>query len=276
VFNALLYRGLPDLKTRFGMPRMAQIDSSNGWFYPKGTKFDADLPAPDAAIMRSHVGAIGERSPDGWHFLDFEEWARYPWSGESDTGPLFVTTRSAWRWGATAARWRAALETSSNREQRFGFYDIGPSGEYWITVRAEANPRGFRRWLQTNDIIASQVTPHVDFLAPSCYTFYDSGSQDRERWVAATIAVVQEARRVAPGKPVYPFIWPQFHPSAGRTGEYLPVEFWRLQLDTVRKLVDGVIIWGGYDVFEKNVPYPWDEEAPWWRATVGWLKSIKP
>lgn len=275
VFNALLYDGLPDLLARHGMPRMTQLNSDVGLFYPKGTRFGPTVESADLATMKASVGEIAQRSPHGWHFLDFEDWPRWPWSREPDAGPLPITAQSARRWGETARRWREALDASGHGAQRFGFYDVGPAGEYWIAVRERVDPKRYARWQAVNDLMAEQVNAHVDFVAPSCYTFYDAAPIDRERWVQSTIATIKEARRVSGGKPVYPFIWPQFHDSSNKKGEYLDPAFWRLQLDTVLAHADGVILWGGWDILKTNRPYRWQGDAPWWLETQRWLETVK-
>ena len=274
VFNALLYDGMPDMQKLHGMPRMTQLNSDVGLFYPKGTQFNATMASGDAATMNASARGIARRSPHGYHFLDFEEWQRWPWNRESDSGPLPLTTDSARKWGETARRWRAALNASGQGAQKFGFYDVGPAGEYWITVKEKSDPKRFARWRTVNDIVAEQVNAHVDFVAPSCYTFYDAGSVDRERWVQSTIAIIKEARRVSGGKPVYPFIWPQFHDSSNKKGQYLDREFWRLQLDTVLAHADGAILWGGWDILKTNRPYAWADDAAWWRETQDWLTVV--
>jgi hypothetical protein len=103
-----------------------------------------------------------------------------------------------------------------------------------------------------------------DILLPSVYTFYE----DREGWVQYAIQQIQEARRYGGNKPVYVFLWQQYHASNQKlAGTYLPPEFWRLQLETARKYADGVVIWGEYDD-------TWNETAPWWLETKSFLERI--
>jgi hypothetical protein len=55
------------------------------------------------------------------------------------------------------------------------------------------------------------------------YTFY----ADRQGWVAYAIAQISEARRKAKGKPVYAFIWPQYHESNQLLGgQFLDADYW--------------------------------------------------
>jgi hypothetical protein len=66
------------------------------------------------------------------------------------------------------------------------------------------------------------------------------------------------------GRPVYPFLWPQYHKS------WKPIDrdFWRLQLETVFDNADGMVIWTP----AKGKPR-WNPVAPWWEETVDFLKT---
>src|SRR5690606_26877227 len=98
----------------------------------------------------------------------------------------------------------------------------------------------------------------VDIIFPSLYTFYDQP----EQWQRYAIGNVAEARQY--GKPVYPFIWPQFHDS----GAEIPSTFWRQQLETVYAEADGLVIWSP----ARGRP-TWNPSAPWWQATTDFLQS---
>ncbi|MFC1608411.1 hypothetical protein ACFL47_10630, partial [Candidatus Latescibacterota bacterium] len=59
------------------------------------------------------------------------------------------------------------------------------------------------------------------------------------------------------GKPVYPFIWPEYHPSnSQRTGTDVTGPYWRRQL-----------VWGGWQ-------RDWEDDAPWWIATKEFLAEL--
>ena len=114
-----------------------------------------------------------------------------------------------------------------------------------------------------DDSLAS-VASFVDVLFPSVYTFYE----DRSGWQNYAIAQIQEARRLSRGKPVYIFLWPQYHPSNKKLANtFLPGNYWRLELETGRKYADGAVIWccGNSQA--------WDNKAPWWLETQDFLKE---
>jgi hypothetical protein len=112
-----------------------------------------------------------------------------------------------------------------------------------------------------------KIATQVDALFPSIYTFYT----DRQGWVTYAVAQIAEARRKAHGKPVYPFLWPEYHDSAPLFA-HSPIDpdYWELELNTVYQHADGVVIWGGYS----NGPDPWNEDAPWWQVTKRFLNRI--
>ncbi|HWL71732.1 MAG TPA: hypothetical protein VNS22_25595, partial [Geminicoccus sp.] len=95
---------------------------------------------------------------------------------------------------------------------------------------------------------------------PSLYTI----TENRDQWVTFAKANIAEARKY--GKPVIPFVWPQYHDTMlGKGTEYLPIKFWELQLNTIYELSDGIAIWGsvkkggGWDA--------WDAKKDWWGFT---------
>lgn len=139
-----------------------------------------------------------------------------------------------------------------------GYYGLAPLGDYWRAI--DYPPGGTIDWQQDNDSAAS-INRNADYIFPSLYTHY----RDEAGWIRQAKAMVCEARRIS-GKPVYPFIWPEFHPGTTNEGLEVPAEFWRLQLQTLREVADGVVIWGGYDL-QKNKQRQWNENSDWWRVT---------
>lgn len=90
---------------------------------------------------------------------------------------------------------------------RVGIYGTVPIPDYWRAIRDPASVE-FRSWQQDNDRLEG-ISDRIDAIFPSLYTFYP----DRQGWVTYAIAQIAEARRKARGKPVYAFLWPQYHES---------------------------------------------------------------
>ncbi len=149
---------------------------------------------------------------------------------------------------------------------QIGAYGTVPLNDYWRAIRGPASPE-HRAWQQDNDRL-DELAAQLDALYPSLYTFYP----DRQGWVAYAVSQLTEAKRKANGKPVYAFLWPQYHESNAKL-RLQPVEpeYWELQLNTVYRHADGLVIWGGWGA---NGPDPWNEDAPWWQVTKEFLKRI--
>ena len=116
---------------------------------------------------------------------------------------------------------------------------------------------GYADWQKGNDRIAAAVLPHVDFVCPQVYDFGD----DLKVWDWLLKGNVAEARRVAAGKPVYPFITPAYfevdkNPKAGHKIKYATFKHW---LRSTLAHADGVVVWG-------FTAERWNEKAEWLRA----------
>ncbi|MER8595866.1 hypothetical protein NKH33_30735 [Mesorhizobium sp. M1182] len=155
---------------------------------------------------------------------------------------------------------------------KVGLYSVLPVRDYWRAIGVQG-PAALDEWKQQNTDIASSLIPHVDALFPSLYTFYD----DKDGWVAYAQANLSEARRISQGKPVYCFLWPQFHkslPGKNTTRPFLPGDYWYTELDTCRRLADGIVIWGTMRGGPSYGPEKWDEKAEWWQATLKFLSEF--
>ena len=144
---------------------------------------------------------------------------------------------------------------------RFGFYGLLPVRDYWAPQHGRDSWE-YRTWQEKNRRLMP-LAKEVDVVFPSLYTFYD----DQEGWVRYAKANLEEARIY--GRPVYAFLWPEFH-GEDRRGEEIPGPFWRLQLETCAEFADGIVIWGGWDL-KANKPRVLNEESPWWIETRAFL-----
>ncbi|HEX2529272.1 MAG TPA: hypothetical protein VHL31_23620 [Geminicoccus sp.] len=153
---------------------------------------------------------------------------------------------------------------------RFGYYSLVPVRDYWafqpgkegrLIVYAEQN----RRW--------SKLADAVDDLYPTLYAFY----KDREGWVRMADGTVAAAKAI--GKPIYPYLWPQYHDKNKKIArEIIEGDFWLQQLDKVYDLgCDGAVIWGslagGRTPDGKIARLPWDPDAPWWVQTQAFARE---
>ena len=89
-----------------------------------------------------------------------------------------------------------------------------------------------------------------DAIFPCAYAY----STDPVAWVKSFDIMIEKSRSMAPGKPVYPFIWWTYmDESLGYVGD----NYWRLMLNQCRRKADGAVIWGGYTEV-------WSDAYPWW------------
>lgn len=105
-----------------------------------------------------------------------------------------------------------------------------------------------------------RLAAHEDALFPSLYTFGD----DFGVWQANFRRITAEARSVAPHKPVYAYLWPQYHGGTKHAGRYLTPAHWRQELDAATQLCAGVVIWGPSDS---------DPDQRWVGATASFLST---
>lgn len=241
VFESLLFAGSPNLAP-YGIRHLRIIDDHELW------KTNPDRNSePSVADIKSSVAG---RS-DHLIVLDTEGWDM--------TGSESTIQISRAKYIAMLEHFRAAAPGT-----KFGLYSVLPDREYWPALSPRLSD-AYKNWQRLNDL-ARPIVSHVDILFPSLYTFYP----DQAGWVRYATENLREARRISNGKPVYCFLWPQFHDDF----RLVDGDYWRKELEVCGALADGVVIWGGYRmVGDRFEPLPWDPSAAWWTATLDWLRA---
>ena len=115
-----------------------------------------------------------------------------------------------------------------------------------------------------NAAIAKELAGHVDAFFTPMYTFND----DRERWEKRAQSARDEARGLDAKKPLYFYVWPQYHVGSARALRYVDGDFWKFQLETSRKYSNGIVLWG-------SNTYVWNVKSGWWEVTEEFAKSVK-
>lgn len=247
VFDGLLYADKPDF-AQYGIQSISIIYA--GQFGKDWIKTPARLPEKDA------VGQVARQAKarGGHAVIDIEHWPLH--GDDQEVGRSIQKFITVLNWFKEAAPGLTV-----------GFYGAPPIRDYWRAAKGPAS-KEWGAWKHENDALRS-LADAVDTLYPSLYTFYS----DQEGWVRFARAQIEEARRYGKGKPVYVFLWPQYHDS-NRTlaGTYLPVDYWRLELETARQYADGIILWGGWG--SNNRPAKWDDEAAWWKVTREFIQAV--
>ena len=146
-----------------------------------------------------------------------------------------------------------------------------PTSNYLASI-SDPGAELYKRWQSENDRMAL-LAQSVSIAFPSMYTYEESP----QNWLRSFRAKVEELKRIYEG-PVYAFIWPQYfdhEPTrADLRLQFIPREFWRYQLETVCRELDGAVIWGGWD-FENGRRAKWDENAGWWLETHAFIEDMK-
>jgi hypothetical protein len=145
-----------------------------------------------------------------------------------------------------------------------------PLRDNWSPVKND--PEMMKKWREANDYL-KPLADSLDVICPSIYAFFP----DRAEWVTYAKANIEEAKRMANGKPVYVFLWPKYHNSNKENGQkFIEGDFWKLQLETVYNSgVAGVIIWDSRLVVNNKTDSVWNPERECWKETVMFMERIK-
>lgn len=120
-----------------------------------------------------------------------------------------------------------------------GYYSLLPDRNYWAPVKAwvglsswdaktwRDGVTSLRAWRDRNSANAADLLSLVDVLYPSIYHFYPGKPSE---WRAYAVANLDEAVRIAKGRPVIPFMCPQYPDNA-----MVAMDEWRMMLDVVRE-----------------------------------------
>ncbi len=113
---------------------------------------------------------------------------------------------------------------------------------------------------ETKELLAA-----MDAFFPSLYSH---GNQSPAQWREKLQFLIQQAHQIAPGKPVYPYIWAQYHEGGPKALEFLDADYLTFQLEAARTDgADGVVFWSG------NKP-AWTDR-PWAQAMLKFV-AAKP
>jgi hypothetical protein len=246
VFDGTLFHSKPDL-SRYGVMPLKIIYVSE--FGEQWYNSAARMQLPDEHKVKQLAREMGVK--ESLVVIDIEHW---PLTGDPRTVDESV------RKYQQIARWFHEATPAL----RIGFFGIIPMAAYGWSLRGPESSE-YKKWQQVNDRLIP-LAQEVEVVLPHTYTYYP----DETAWVRFAVENIKEARRY--GKPVYVFLWPQYTEQAGSlAGKDVPPAYWRLQLETIRKHADGVVIWGGWGT---NGPEPWNEDAPWWQATKRFISRI--
>ncbi len=244
IFNALIYKNLPDVSDLCIEP----INVMYAWeFFPRGyKKTDFELPKPEH--LKKAIAKTKEKNLIT--VIDIEHWPIRKASAD-------IQSTSMNNYLAVIKKFKESLPN-----QIIGYYGIVPTIDF-SRAKSLRNGWNYMSWVAENDNILP-IANVVDALFPSLYTI----TPNRKNWLDRAKAHIEESHRLAPGKPVYPFIWPNYHPQGGKypKGAEIPSDYWKLQLTFLQANVDGLVLWGGNRQFFKD-------DMQWWREVVKFIHT---
>jgi hypothetical protein len=247
VFDGNLFHSKPDL-SRHGVKPLKIIyvrEFGEEWYNGSGR-----MQPPDENKVKQLAREVGAK--ESLVAIDIEHW---PLTGD------VITVHESVRKYKQVARWFHEAAPALP----IGFFGIVPMSAYGWSLKGPESSE-YKAWQQINDRLIP-LAQEVDVVFPHAYTYYSQ--PDQAAWVRYAEENIKEARRY--GKPVYVFLWFRYETLGLNAGKDIPPSFWRLQLETVRKHADGVVIWGGWG---SKGPEAWTEDAPWWQVTKQFVSQL--
>ena len=148
-------------------------------------------------------------------------------------------------------------------DYRIGNYGKPIHRNYRASIGNTKNDQ-YNQWISRNDML-KPLADILDVFYPSLYTFEENKI---DTWVKYAKEHIKESRRLATrNQPVIAFIWPQYHNRSRYKGKFIEYEFWKIQLETLFGIADGVVIWS-------NHHGPLDTESGWFKATRNFVDSL--
>jgi hypothetical protein len=256
LYDSLLFAGKPDLSP-YGLKRSRTIYEQELWPAKRSaTPSEVTVRSKARAVLADGVTAVVPI------ILDVEQ---YSVDVRLDISHINPDTSTV---DANILKLEQIIGWFKNEAPTLevGFYDVAaPVTGLPVSGQHPANDTELAIWKMANSYLIPFVT-HVDALYPSLYTFYT----DPAKWVALAQRYISEAKRIGGGKPVRPFIWPQYHDVMRRplAGTYIDYDYWMLQLRTIKDAgASGIVFWGGYQT-------QWDDTQDWWRATLDFVATM--
>ena len=122
------------------------------------------------------------------------------------------------------------------------------------------------------NLLAKPLADKVDWIQPVFHAY----STRRQDWLKYAEVIMGEARIY--GKPVMPWLWPQYHEDSNDvTIRYKPIpgDAFREQLETAYRLADSLCLWGTLQPNPNGTigRATWSPQAPWWTQTKAFLRT---
>jgi hypothetical protein len=242
VFDNIGYGGKPDL-TREGSEPMNIV--YEGWIWPGKTKGTSGRKSPsygvvpDETFFKTVLSARCKRPGPIVLDIEFLSLTGDPQVAQGNEELL-----------ATLVRW--THEAMPGR--LVCFYGLLPNRKPGAPSDAEL-----------------RLSREVDAYFPSMYTFDDN----RSAWQARCASYVKRAHELSPTKPVYVYLWPQYHENTRNDEQFIDADYWTFELETGRASgADGSVIWSSNRNIKTQAPLDWGPDAQWLTILQAFLRRI--
>lgn len=163
-------------------------------------------------------------------------------------------------------------------KSEIGYFGIFPHDSYELykvnSKTMKDNSRDWKgNWLDLNQKLIP-IAKKSDFITLVGYTPNDN----KEEWLFALTESLKQARKLAPNKKIFVFLWPQyFNRNESYNEDFFHSSFWYYQLQKCYELTDGIILWmPPYNIRnKKRIELSWNEGDGWWIRTKEFIKTYK-
>jgi hypothetical protein len=242
IFSAIQYQGMPDPGS-LGLNGFNLINETS-LFTSK-----TDETPDSVKIAGLAIQAAGQ--PGIPACLDIEAWSY-------SSGQLTTTID----WYLEVTRIFKQYDSSG-----LGFYGVVPNDAYsWGNIQ----PAGSAHYVQWQSLNASlaPIAGQINRFFPSFYT----DDNDTASWKDFVSATLSELKKYNVNKPVYAFLWPQYHDGSPDQYQFVDTAVWKCELETLYPQVDGLVIWSSSKTLP-GVSNVWDETWPWWTTTQAFMSE---
>jgi hypothetical protein len=185
-----------------------------------------------------------------------EDFARLVRASVANPGPLVIDIES--------------LPLSGDQPTAHAHMEVLATLAVWAHEAAPHKQIGFYGTHTLTDVTgpylpeARELARHVDAFFPPAYTFDD----DQAKWRGRAEEELNEARQLDPGKPVYFYLWPQYHDGTAKAFQFVSADYWKFQLEAAHRLANGAVLWS-------PGRFEWTDSTGWWSETVAFMQGVR-
>ena len=147
---------------------------------------------------------------------------------------------------------------------KIGFFEFSPTSYYPLYDQfagmGVVNKKLLYNWEKEQDRL-KPLTDKVDLFFPQLYSRWPNNP---DGWESCARIVLEKSREIANGKPVIPFVWPQYWNDSEAI---IAGEYWKRILEVLYQFSDSAVFWSIY----KTAP-EWDGDFEWWLETKRFLR----